>query len=184
MKTWINLPPCRFIFLSLPTYRLEASSARSFQRASKAQKDGIFKSEITPVLAWKIDRTTGQRSQYLISEDDGIRHGTTAETLGKIKSAFPQWGEGKTTGGNASQVTDGAAAVLLMTRRKAEELGLRVLAKHVTTTVAGISIIKLKETILTSLCRFGASHYGNRAKYSHSDGLGKGGDNKRGRGSL
>jgi acetyl-CoA acyltransferase 1 len=73
----------------------------------------------------------------IITEDDGIRHGTTAEVLGKIKSAFPQWGAGRTTAGNASQITDGAAAVLLMTRRKAEHLGLEILGKHVTTSVAG-----------------------------------------------
>lgn len=71
-----------------------------------------------------------------MTEDDGIRHGTTAEALGKIKSAFPQWG-GKTTGGNASQITDGAAAVLLMRRSKAEELHLPVVAKWVTTAVVG-----------------------------------------------
>lgn len=84
-----------------------------------------------------MDPSTGQRTTVLVTEDDGIRHGTTAESLGKIKSAFPQWGAGKTTGGNASQVTDGAAVVLMMTRRKAEELGLKILAKHVTTVVAG-----------------------------------------------
>ena len=65
-----------------------------------------------------------------------IRAGTTAQALGKIRPAFPQWG-GTTTGGNASQVTDGAAAVVLMRRSKAEELGVRVLAKYVTTAVAG-----------------------------------------------
>ena len=65
------------------------------------------------------------------------RAGTTAQALGKIRSAFPQWGNGTTTGGNASQVTDGAAAVVLMRRSKAEELGVRVLAKYVTTAVAG-----------------------------------------------
>jgi acetyl-CoA acyltransferase 1 len=65
------------------------------------------------------------------------RAGTTAQALGKIRSAFPQWGNGTTTGGNASQVTDGAAAVVLMRRSKAEELGVKVLAKYVTTAVTG-----------------------------------------------
>ena len=110
---------------------------RSFQRASRAQKDGVFATEIVPLEAIRVDPSTGQRTTVLVTEDDGIRHGTTAESLGKIKSAFPQWGGGKTTGGNASQVTDGAGAVLLMTRRKAEELGLHILAKHVTTVVVG-----------------------------------------------
>lgn len=76
----------------------------------------------------------------MIAKDDGIRYGTTAESLSKIRPAFPQWGGGKTTGGNASQVTDGAAAVLLMTRRKAEELNLKIVAKYVTTAVSGPAI--------------------------------------------
>lgn len=71
-----------------------------------------------------------------MTEDDGIRHGTTPESLGKIRSAFPQWG-GKTTGGNASQITDGAAAVMMMRRSKADELGLKILGKWVTTAVVG-----------------------------------------------
>jgi acetyl-CoA acyltransferase 1 len=65
------------------------------------------------------------------------RAGTTAQALGKIRSAFPQWGNGATTGGNASQVTDGTAAVVLMRRSKAIELGVKILAKYVTTAVAG-----------------------------------------------
>jgi acetyl-CoA acyltransferase 1 len=72
-----------------------------------------------------------------IVQDDGIRPGTTKETLAKVRPAFPQWGRAQTTGGNASQITDGVAAVLMMTRRKAEQLGLPILAKHVTTSVAG-----------------------------------------------
>lgn len=113
----------------------------SFQRASRAQKDGTFKAEIVPLQVPHVDPATGQRTTVIITEDDGIRHGTTAEALGKIKPAFPQWGAGRTTGGNASQITDGAAAILLMTRRKAEELGLKIIAKHVTTSVAGKSFL-------------------------------------------
>jgi acetyl-CoA acyltransferase 1 len=69
--------------------------------------------------------------------DHLTRAGTTAQALGKIRPAFPQWGKGTTTGGNASQVTDGAAAVVLMRRSKAEELGVKILAKYVTTAVVG-----------------------------------------------
>jgi acetyl-CoA acyltransferase 1 len=86
-----------------------------------------------------LDPKTGTRTKIILTEDDGIRHGTTKEALGKIKGAFPQWGGGKTTGGNASQITDGAAAVLLMTRRKAEELGLKIVAKHITTAITGLA---------------------------------------------
>lgn len=68
----------------------------------------------------------------------GYSHGTQLETLSKIRSAFPQWAPSQTTGGNASQNSDGAALVLLMRRSKAEELGLKILAKYVTTSVVGV----------------------------------------------
>lgn len=112
-------------------------AAKSYQRAENAQKSGYFAKEIVPFNVSIKDPKTGATSKVTIDKDDGIRFGTTAETLGKIRPAFPQWGGGKTTGGNASQITDGAAAVLLMTRRRAEELGLKILAKHVTTSVTG-----------------------------------------------
>jgi acetyl-CoA acyltransferase 1 len=55
-----------------------------------------------------------------------------------LRPAFPQWSPGYTTGGNASQVTDGVAAVMLMRRYKAEALGLEILGKWVTTRIAGV----------------------------------------------
>lgn len=112
-------------------------AAKSFQRAEHANKAGYFDREIVPFIAYEKDAETGQRKKVLITEDDGTRVGTTKESLLKIKSAFPQWGKAATTGGNASQITDGAAAVLLMSRRKAEKLGLKVLGKHASTAVAG-----------------------------------------------
>ncbi|CCM03113.1 uncharacterized protein FIBRA_05234 [Fibroporia radiculosa] len=112
----------------------------SFQRAEHADKSGYFANEIVPFTAYeKPDPETGKRATKVVSKDDGIRAGTTAEKLLKIRPAFPQWKPSQTTGGNASQITDGTAAVLLMTRRKAEELGLAILAKHVTTAVAGLA---------------------------------------------
>ncbi|KAF7339610.1 3-ketoacyl-thiolase [Mycena sanguinolenta] len=116
-------------------------AAISFQRAEAAQKAGYFDREIIPFTVFSKDPKTGERSRITVTKDDGIRYGTTAESLAKIRSAFPQWGNGTTTGGNASQITDGAAAVLLMTRRKAESLGLPILAKHVTTAVAGVVLL-------------------------------------------
>lgn len=113
-------------------------AARSFQRAEHAQKAGYFAKEIVPFTVFSKDAVTGERVEKVVSQDDGIRYGTTKENLAKVKSAFPQWGNGTTTGGNASQISDGAAAVLLMSRRKAEELGLKILAKHISTTVAGV----------------------------------------------
>ena len=115
-------------------------AATSFQRAEKADKAGYFEREIVPFVAYsKPDPETGKREAKVVTKDDGIRPGTTKEKLAKIRSAFPQWKPSQTTGGNASQITDGAAAVMLMTRRKAEELGLPIVAKHITTTVAGLA---------------------------------------------
>ncbi|KAK0464988.1 Thiolase, N-terminal domain-containing protein [Desarmillaria tabescens] len=113
-------------------------AALSFQRAEHAQKSGYFDKEIVPFTVYQKDPKIGERTPVFITKDDGIRPGTTTDKLAKIKSAFPQWGKATTTGGNASQITDGAAAVLMMTRKKAEELGYTILGKHVTTAVAGL----------------------------------------------
>lgn len=115
----------------------DAFAAESFQRAEVAEKSGLFAKEIVPFVVFRKDPSTGERKLVVVEKDDGIRYGTTKESLAKIKPAFPQWGLGATTGGNASQITDGVAATLLMTRRKAEELGLKILAKFVTTAVSG-----------------------------------------------
>jgi acetyl-CoA acyltransferase 1 len=116
-------------------------AATSFQRAEAAEKSGYFDREIIPFTVFSKDPATGERTRVTITKDDGIRYGTTTEGLSKIRPAFPQWGQGPnggtTTGGNASQLTDGAASVLLMTRRKAESLGLKILAKHISTSVTG-----------------------------------------------
>ncbi|KAF6757173.1 3-ketoacyl-CoA thiolase [Ephemerocybe angulata] len=117
----------------------DAFAARSFQRAERAQAAGYFKKEIVPFTVYQKDRVTGEKKLVTVTEDDGIRKGTTKEGLAKIRAAFPQWGNSTTTGGNASQLTDGAAAVLLMTRRKARELGLTILAKYITTAVTGLA---------------------------------------------
>jgi acetyl-CoA acyltransferase 1 len=116
---------------------MDELAALSFQRAEAAAKQGFFDREIVPFTALQKDAATGERTKVVVSKDDGIRPGTTKEGLLRVRPAFPQWLPAHTTGGNASQITDGAAAVLLMTRRKAEELQLPILAKHVTTSVAG-----------------------------------------------
>lgn len=117
---------------------IDEFAAKSFQKAEHAQKTGYFDREIVPFNTYK-KNASGVREKVVITKDDGIRYGTTKEGLSKIRSAFPQWGKALTTGGNASQITDGASAVLLMTRRKADELGLTVLAKHISTAVTGVA---------------------------------------------
>ncbi len=113
-------------------------AALSHNRAEASQKQGFTADEISPVTTKWIDPKTGQSQSITLTKDDGIRPGTTYEGLSKIRSAFPQWGP-TTTGGNASQLTDGAAAVLLMKRSTAEKLGQPILAKYVKSTVVGLA---------------------------------------------
>ncbi|KAJ5204426.1 uncharacterized protein N7498_005305 [Penicillium cinerascens] len=112
-------------------------AAESFRRAEAAQKAGWFDDEIAPISVKVKDPKTGEVKQITLTKDDGIRPGTTYESLTKIRPAFPQFGD-KSTGGNSSQVTDGAASVLLMRRSKAIELNQPILAKFCGATVAGV----------------------------------------------
>jgi acetyl-CoA acyltransferase 1 len=84
---------------------MDKYAAESFQRAERAQKAGLFDDEIAPIKT-RVKDASGEWKEVTVSRDEGIRPGTTPETLGKIRAAFPQWGS-TTTGGNASQVTDG-----------------------------------------------------------------------------
>ncbi|KAK4142194.1 3-ketoacyl-CoA thiolase [Dichotomopilus funicola] len=116
---------------------MDKYAAESFRRAEQAQKDGLFDDEIVPIKT-SIENPDKTWKEVTLTKDEGIRPGTTAEGLGKIRAAFPQWGP-TTTGGNASQVTDGAAAVLLMKRSTAIKLGQPILAKYVGSTTAGLA---------------------------------------------
>jgi len=113
-------------------------AAQSFQKAERSQKAGWPVEEILPIETEWVDPKTGERRKITADHDDGVRYGTTKESLAKIRSAFPQWSPSTTTGGNASQITDGAAALLLMRRSTAERLGQPILAKFVTAVVAGL----------------------------------------------
>jgi acetyl-CoA acyltransferase 1 len=114
----------------------DAFAAESFQRAAKALKAGKFKDEIIPVKVKWVDPKTEQVVDKVISVDDGIRDGVTRESLAKLKPAFDP--KGSTHAGNASQVSDGAAAVLLARRSVAKRLGLPILGKFVAATVVGV----------------------------------------------
>jgi acetyl-CoA C-acetyltransferase len=100
----------------------DAFSARSHQRAADAAKNGIFDEEIVPV---PIPQRKGD--PVLFATDEGVRGDTTVETLGKLRPAFAS--DGTITAGSASQISDGAAAVVVMSKAKAEELGLSWLAE-------------------------------------------------------
>lgn len=110
-------------------------AADSHRKASEAQKKGLFDEEIVPVKTI-IKDAEGKTKEVTITKDDGIRVETTIETLGKLKPAFKK--DGTTTAGNSSQVTDGAAAVLLARRSTAEKLGLPILARFVSYAVVGV----------------------------------------------
>lgn len=113
-------------------------SAESFRRAEHAQKSGWFDEEIMPITTTAKNPKTGEIVDVTVTKDDGIRYGTTFESLSKIRPAFPQWG-GRSTGGNSSQVTDGAASVLLMKRSTAERIGQTIMAKFCGATVQGVA---------------------------------------------
>ncbi|RDB16444.1 3-ketoacyl-CoA thiolase, peroxisomal [Hypsizygus marmoreus] len=114
----------------------DAFAAASFQKASAASKAGKFRAEILPVKAKVIDPKTEEVKEVLVDHDDGIREGVTAESLGKLKPAFSK--TGSTHAGNASQVSDGAAAVLLARRSVAKRLGLPIVGKFVGAATIGV----------------------------------------------
>ena len=110
-------------------------AASSYQKAIAAQKQGLFDNEIVPLKVKFTDPKTEEESEITVSRDDGVRE-VTVESLGKIKPAFAK--DGSIHAGNASQISDGAAAVLLMKRSAAERLGQKVLGKYVAASVVGV----------------------------------------------
>ncbi|KAG2229002.1 Thiolase, N-terminal domain-containing protein [Thamnidium elegans] len=113
----------------------DAFAALSHTKAIAAQKNGWFNEEICPLEGTVIDKE-GNEKTIIVDRDDGVRPGTTPETLAKIRPAFSE--TGTTTAGNASQVSDGAAAVLLMKRKTAEKYGLAIQGKYITSAVVGV----------------------------------------------
>ncbi|KAH7376352.1 3-ketoacyl-CoA thiolase [Plectosphaerella cucumerina] len=122
--------------LGVARQKQDAFAASSYIKAAKAQAEGLFDAEIAPLSVSFTDPKSGETKQITVSKDDGIRPGVTAESLGKIKPAFAK--DGSIHAGNASQVSDGAAAVLLMKRSTAERLGQTILGKYVAAAVVGI----------------------------------------------
>src|SRR3954467_7256227 len=100
----------------------DAFSARSHQLAARGWKDGLFDDEVVPVL---IPQRKGEPLEF--RSDEGIRADTTTESLGRLRPAFSK--DGTITAGSASQISDGAAAVVVMSKAKAEQLGLTWLAE-------------------------------------------------------
>ena len=100
----------------------DAFAAASHQNAARAWKDGLFDDEVVPV---SIPQRKGD--PVVVAQDDGIRADTTVQTLARLRPAFS--GDGTLTAGSASQISDGAAAVVVMSRARAEDLGLTWVAQ-------------------------------------------------------
>ncbi|CAI5678877.1 unnamed protein product [Oreochromis niloticus] len=114
----------------------DAFALRSQQNAARAQRAGLFNREIVPVTTKFVD-DEGKERQVTVSRDEGVRPGTTLEGLAKLRPAFKP--DGSTTAGNSSQVSDGAAAVLIGRRSAVEALGLPVLGVLRASAVVGVS---------------------------------------------
>lgn len=114
----------------LSRHDLDAYSLESHRRAAQATNEGRFTSQIVPIQVKNEDGTTSE-----FARDEGIRPDTSLEKLGSLKPAFKP--DGLITAGNSSQISDGAAAVLIMERETAERLGLKPRARFVSFAVAG-----------------------------------------------
>ncbi|MEK3909246.1 MULTISPECIES: acetyl-CoA C-acetyltransferase [Oceanobacillus] len=117
----------------------DAFAVQSHMRAAKALKEGKFSDEIVPVEV--TEREVGSNNkivekQFTFSVDEGVRPDTTTEILAKLRPAFHA--KGSVTAGNASQMSDGAASVLVMDREKAEAEGLTPILKFRSFAVAGV----------------------------------------------
>jgi acetyl-CoA C-acetyltransferase len=113
---------CNAAAANLTREEQDEFAAQSHQKAAVAWKNGVFDDEVVPV---EIPQRKGDPIQFTI--DEGVRGDTTAESLGKLRPAFSK--EGTITAGSSSQISDGAAAVVVMSKEKAEELGLEWLAE-------------------------------------------------------
>ena len=111
---------------------MDEFAALSQQRATASLENGFWEDEITPV-----ETTDAEGNAVTVTTDDGIRAGTTAEGLAKLKPAFRP--DGKVTAGNACPLNDGAAAVVVMSDTKAKALGLTPLARIVASGVTGLN---------------------------------------------
>ncbi|HBY63271.1 MAG TPA: acetyl-CoA C-acyltransferase [Solibacterales bacterium] len=116
----------------------DAFAYRSHQRALAAQQEGDFTEEIVPIEVEISELKNGKpaKRKTLVSADEGPRADTTVEALGKLRPVFHA--AGSVTAGNASQTSDGAAAALVMSEKKARELGLRPMARFVSFAAGGV----------------------------------------------
>lgn len=130
----------------------DAFAANSYQKAERAVSNGLFKDEILPIKVEVEVEADGDEEEaeedgegthdsaktktIVVDTDEGPRKNVTAESLKKIRPAFKK--DGASHAGNSSQISDGAAAVLLMTRKLANDLNLTILGRYLSTAVVGV----------------------------------------------
>ncbi len=123
---------------NLSREELDGFGARSQAYGLRATEEGRFEREIVPIA---VRDAEGRETGEVLDRDEGLRPGTTVETLASLKPAFKQ--DGKVTAGNSSQITDGASAVLVMSEERAEELGLTPRARFVGFAVVGVDPVTM-----------------------------------------
>lgn len=117
----------------------DAFAYRSHRRAIRAWEEGYFEDQVVPIEVREKKVTAGgevEETEFLFNTDEGPRRDTSEEILAKLSPAFKQGGS--VTAGNSSQMNDAAAAVVVMSREKADELGLDPIARYVGFSVAGV----------------------------------------------
>jgi len=125
----------------IPRSELDELALRSHQRAAKATEEGKFEREIVPIAV----------NGDTFVADQGIRPDTSLEALAALKPVFKE--DGRITAGNSSQISDGAAAMLLMSREKADELGVRPRARILDQTTVGCDPVKMLEGPIPATAR-------------------------------
>jgi acetyl-CoA C-acetyltransferase len=132
-ETWAMGCAADFIAGKFKVSRAEQDryAAQSHQRAARAWNECYFKAEVSPLSAEQLGTKEG------VAQDEGIRGDSTADGLAKLKPAFGK--EGSVTAGNASQISDGAAAIIVASLRKAQELGAKPIARIVDYCTAGVA---------------------------------------------
>jgi acetyl-CoA acyltransferase len=120
---------------SLSREELDGIALDSHRRAAKATEEGRFHSQIVPVAG------VGPSGSETMTRDEGIRWDTSPEKLASLQPAFKA--DGVVTAGNSSQISDGAAAVLIMSEDKAERLGLEPMARFVSFSLAGVDPVTM-----------------------------------------
>ena len=117
---------------------LDELAAKSQERATTATSEGRFEREIVPAA---VKDAHGHKTGEILQSDEGIRPGTTTETLASLRPAFKA--DGRLTAGNSSQITDGAAAILVMSETRAARLGFRPRARLVEFAVVGVDPVTM-----------------------------------------